>query len=445
MMKEEIIAALVAPPSIGGMIGTPIASFLYKGGSDPLGKEISSLRLMATGTSVAANIASRALRGLEEKYHIDPSPNLENLIDNPYGLPIDKRTSPLSKVSHLTLKAFKDKVKNLSIRPLLNQQVSRAESVLKEDILSIKPLNPLLAHDLFDASGYGTVKLMRKMFLATRTVQTVAQIVNPNITHQFLQADINDIKWFKSWALGLPLRGYSGLPSYDLVKKFRNYWGVELHGVTNYQPLDCLHRPGESRSPSSIKWSSHSSESLLTTRGPLSGYLGTATREKRSEHGYKIVDAGAPSRAMMKLQLIRSQAYGDPLFNILLDKIGLTRTNVPLSEITDLLQKVIGGSIAHRYATAVRNMAASYVGPLNFVTHIRIDTNSLGKISGSALNYPIMTQEFMVLAQSGAKLLNVHRGFKIGEMVVDSDAMDSLPEDSLTAHQSKFNSQSLPQ
>lgn len=441
---KDILSALIIPPSVGGMIGTPIASFMYKGGSDPLGKEISSLRLLAEGNNQVSNIASQALRALEEKYHIAESPNLESLIDNPYALPIDKSASPVSKVSHLTLDAFKGRVKNLDIYPLLDTKVSSAEAILKKDILSVRPLNPLLAHDLFDSSGFGTVKLMRKMFLTTRTVQTVAQIVNPNITHQFLKADINDALWFKRWVTGLPKRGYSGRSSFLLTKMFRSYWGVELHGVTNYQPLDYSHSGGTSRDSSSIKWSSHSRDNLLTTRGPLSGYLGTATREKRSEHGYKIVDAGAPSRAMMKLQLIRSQAYGNPKFNLLLDRIGLTRTNLVLSDITDLLQKVIGGSIAHRYATAIRNMAASYVGPLNFITHIRLDTDSLGKISGSALNYPLMTQEFMVYTLLGAKLLNIHRGERIGELLIDTGSMESLPDDSLVAESPKFKDTSLP-
>ncbi|QDB75019.1 MAG: RNA-dependent RNA polymerase [Penicillium adametzioides negative-stranded RNA virus 1] len=445
MTNNEIIAALILPPSIGGLIGTPIASFLYKAGSDPLGKEVSSLRLLADGVSISSEIASRALRALEERYYIDPDPNLESLIDNPYGLPINKNASPISRVSHLTLTAFRSKVENRDIKPLLDDRISSAESVLKTDILSVKPLNPLLAHDLFEASGFGTIKLMRKMFLTTRTVQTVAQIVNPNITHQFLRSDLNEIKWFKKWLSSHPARGYSGRSSFDLVTLFRSYWGVDLHGVTNYQPLDFIHSAGTTRDPSSIKWSSHSTSDLLTTRGPLTGYLGTATREKRSEHGYKIVDAGAPSRAMMKLQLIRSQAYGNPHFNLLLDKIGLTRTNVPLSEITDLLQKVIGGSIAHRYATAIRNMSASYVGPLNFVTHIRIDTDSLGKISGSALNYPVMTQELMIFTLAGAKLLNVHRGVKMGELIIDSQSMVPLPDDSLSASRPKFKETYLPQ
>lgn len=444
LSNEEIIAALILPPSIGGMIGTPVASFMYKGGSDPLGKEISSLRFLAEGSTTASQIASQALRALEEKYYIIPDPNLELLIDNPYALPLDKNASPISRVSHMTLTAFRTRVQNKDIKPLLEDRVSKAEAILKRDILSIKPLNPLLAHDLFDASGFGTIKLMRKMFLTTRTVQTVAQIVNPNITHQFLRSDINEVSWFKRWVGGLPKRGYSGRDTFQLVKQFRGYWGVELHGVTNYQPLDYSHSANSTRSPSSIKWSSHSLDNLLTTRGPLSGYLGTATREKRSEHGYKIVDAGAPSRAMMKLQLIRSQAYGDTNFNILLDRIGLTRTNINLSEITDLLQKVIGGSISHRYATAIRNMAASYVGPLNFITHIRLDTDNLGKLSGSAFNYPLMTQEFMIYTLAGAKLLNVHRSSRSGEVIVDTEVMDPLPDDSLLAQPPAFKDASLP-
>jgi hypothetical protein len=444
MSKEEIIAALILPPSIGGYIGTPIASFIYKGGSDPLGKEISSLRLLADSRERPGVIASRALRGLEEKYSIDSNPSLDTLIENPYGLPIARKASPLSQVSNLTLEAFRGKVQNKDISPLLETSVTTAENILKQDILSIRPLNPLLAHDLYDSSGFGTVKIIRKMFLATRTVQAIAQWVNPNITHNFLRADKNDMLWFKQWIAGLPNRGYSGRNSYELSRLFRTYWGLDLHGVSNYQPLDSYHRANSTRGDSSVKWSCHSATDLLTTRGPLSGYVGTATREKRSEHGYKIVDAGAPSRAMMKLQLIRSQAYGNDNFNLLLDRIGRTRTNVNLSDITDLLDKVIGGSISHKYSTAIRNMAASYVGPLNFVTHIRLDTDNLGKVSGGLLNYPVMTQEFMVVASAEAKMLNIHRGCHSGELLLETQRMEPLPDDSLSAGPPEFTSALLP-
>lgn len=444
LSDRELIACVVLPASIGGLAGMNFASFFYKGGSDPLGKEISGMKLLSEGSSVASVLCSSALGALEDKYYIDEDPDPITLIDNPYALPLMKAVSPLSQVGSLSLAAFRGKVNNNQIQPLLTKEINKEEDVLKQDLLGIKPFNPILLHDLFEASGFGTIKLMRKMFVHTRTVQTIAQWVNPQITHTFLRSDLNEIIGFKDWLKGFPAKGYSGLSSFDLCKKFRSYWNRSLEGVTNYQPLDCIHRRDSTRSSSSIKWSAHSHGDLLTSRGPLSGYIGTATREKRSEHGYKIVDTGAPSRSVTKLQLIRSQAYGNKNFNELIDRIALTRSPVRISDITDFLPKVIGGSIIHRFASVIRSMAASYVGPLNFVTHIRIDTDSIGKISGSALNYPIMIQEHTVVAQAGAKLNYIHRGSKSGELMIHTEDMIALPDSTITCSEPVFQDASLP-
>ncbi|UTQ50818.1 MAG: RNA-dependent RNA polymerase [Plasmopara viticola lesion associated monoambiguivirus 1] len=444
LSREQVLMSLLLPSSIGGLAGINIASFFYKGGSDPLGKELSGIRLLADSKNNVGNLCSRALRSLEERQFIDTNPDLTLLIDNPYGIPLSKKASPLSQVGSLTLDSFRFDVNNREISPLLNQSITSQEKVLRSDLINIKPLNPLLIHDLYEASGFGTIRVMKKMFVHTRTIQTIAHKVNADITRHFLFADINEIFHYMKWVDNFPTRGYSGRSSFELCALFRSYWGVELHGVTNYQPLDFIHRYGSTRHESSIKWSAHSSSDLLTSRGPLSGYVGTATREKRSEHGYKLVDTGEPSRQIMKLQLIRSQAYGSEFFNELLENIAYTRSSLSLSSITDLLPKVIGGSISHRYSSAMRNMSASYVGPLNFVTHIRIDTNNLGIVSGSVLNYPIMLQEFIVVAQSGAKLNYLHRSSPCGELIFDPTDLIPLPEDALTSDEPKFKHVNLP-
>jgi len=441
---RELIACVTLPSSIGGLAGLNFASFFYKGGSDPLGKEISGMRLLAEGITETSTLCASALGALEDKYSIDEDPDLTTLIDNPYALPLMKKPSPLSRVGKLSLEAFRGRVDNLEIKPLLSSSVESEEEVLKKDLLLIEPINPILLHDLFEASGFGTIKLMRKMFVHTRTIQTIAQWVNPQITHTFLRSDLNEVLGFKEWLKGFPRKGYSGSSSYRLCEKFRSYWGTKLEGVNNHQPLDCYHVHSSTRSASSIKWSAHSHRDLLTTRGPLSGYIGTATREKRSEHGYKIVDTGAPSRSVMKLQLIRSQAYGNKNFNDLIDKIGLTRSPVRISDITDLLPKVIGGSMIHRFSSVIRQMAASYVGPLNFVTHIRVDTDSIGVVSGSSLNYPIMIQEHIVVAQAGAKLNYMHRQHNSGELVINSEDMTPLPDTIIKCDEPRFRDSMLP-
>lgn len=444
LSHQAIQAALVLPPSIGGLCGQAYASYFYKGGSDPLGKEISGLRFIGECDNTVSKLASRALRGLEERYYISVSPNLETLIDNPYALPLSTPPSALSKAGQLTLAAFKGKVKNTDIKVLLNSSVEKSERSLRQDLIRMRPMNPLLLHDLFEASGFGSIKLLRKMFVHTRTVQTVAQASNPLITHVFLRSDLNEVTSFCEWLKGLPNSSYSGRNSYDLVSQFRSYWGLDLHGVTTQQPLDFFHSSGESISGSGIRWSAHTSANLLNVRGPLTGYIGTLTREKRSDHGYKIVDTGIPSRSLMKLQLIRSQAYGNSEFNKLLDEISLTRTPVPLSRVTEVLPKVIGGSISHRYASSVRNMGASYVGPLNFATHIRVDTDNINKVSGSALNYPIMIQEFIIMTQAGAKLLHLHRQAQNGLMKLPFNELLPLIDEPISCGEVNFKHGTLP-
>lgn len=444
LSHRQIQTSLIVPSSVGGLCGPAYASYFYKGGSDPLGKEISGLRFLSESSGLVGSIASSSLKALECKYWISEDPNLEILLDNPYGLPLETPSSALSRVGHLTLEAFRGSVTNSDISSLLRSSVSDAERTLRTDLIGIRPLNPILAHDLFDASGFGTVKLMRKMFVHTRTIQTVAQIANPMITHTFLRADLNAVTSFLSWCSGLPDGKYTGARSFDLTTRARSYWGVELHGVNNHQPLDFVHHSQSTRPSSSLIWSAHSATNVLDTRGPLSGYIGTATREKRSEHGYKIVDTGAPSRALMKLQLIRSQAYGSKEFNTLLDQISLTRSPVPLSRVTDVLPKVIGGSISHRYSSSIRNMAASYVGPLNFATHIRIDTDNIDKISGSADNYPVMLQEFIIMTQAGAKLKFLHQGCQAGGLYLPFSDLEPLVDDAMTCDQVSFVHREMP-
>ncbi|QJW70354.1 RNA-dependent RNA polymerase [Erysiphe necator associated negative-stranded RNA virus 6] len=440
----QLQTALVVPSSIGGLCGPAYASYFYKGGSDPLGKEISGLRFLAESNNTVGRIASSSLKAIECKYWVSEEPNLEILLDNPYGLPLETPSSALSRVGHLTLEAFRGAVVNADINSLLRTTVSDAEKTLRKDLVNIRPLNPILAHDLFDASGFGTVKLMRKMFVHTRTIQTIAQVANPLITHTFLRADLNAIASFLSWHEGLPVGKYTGIRSFELTTKARGYWGVPLHGVNNHQPLDFTHYSQSLRPSSCLIWSAHSASNVLDTRGPLTGYIGTATREKRSEHGYKIVDTGAPSRALMKLQLIRSQAYGSKQFNCLLDQISLTRSPVALSRVTDVLPKVIGGSISHRYASSIRSMAASYVGPLNFATHIRIDTDNIDKISGSADNYPVMLQEFIIMAQAGAKLKFLHENCQAGGLHLPFQDLEPLIDDSMTCDAVKFQHREMP-
>jgi hypothetical protein len=442
--RGELVGAIIIPPSMGGLVGLPIASFLFKGGSDPLGKEISSLRLLADGSRTAATIAGHVLHGYETGYHLDPNPNLDILIDNPYSIPLANPPSPLSQVSELTLKAFRGKVKNKDIRPLLSDTAKSAETTLREDLTSMRPFNPVVAYDLFQASGFGTIQAMKKMFIATRTVASIASWVDSSITHRFLRADINGLLHYLQFIRNLPALGYSGRCSYELALRYRSYWGIEISGITTYQPMDFFHKSNTTRHNWSIKWSKHSASDITTTRGPIRGYLGSETRQKRSEHGYKIVDRGVPTRALMKLQLLKSEVPLCAELSQLMDQIGLTRSPIVISKLFDILPKVIGGSVVHRHASPIREMAASYVGPLNLVTHLRIDTDTLGPLSGSTKNYPFMVNQDMVYTMATAKLKCIHEGCTSGELIMEVPGLKALDDQTLTLRTPKFIAHTLP-
>lgn len=443
LSHKEVQAALIIPPSLGGLVGTPIASFLYKGGSDPLGKEVSSLRVYAESSNEVGAIASQCLRAMEQKYGFSTKPDLKQLIDNPYALPLDRKISPLGSVSSRTLTAFRGKVLNKDIEPLLKASVESASNMLKDDLLTIRPLNPLLLHDLYQASIFGTVEEVKRMFLTTRTVQSVAQWTDSRITHTFLDADLRSLRDFKKWVAGLPTLRYSGRSTYHLITDARDHWGVPISGISTFHPLDWRVQSGHSGHDTAIRWSISPCVDALNTRGPLSGYLGSDTREKRSEHGYKIQETNIPARAMNKLQLIRSQAYGSDDFNHLLDKIGLTRTSTLLSSVTESLPKVIGGSWAHRYSSSLRELGASYMGPLTLATHIRLDTDSIKGISGEVDDYPWMAQQDMVYLMMVA-YHSILAASTFGEMILDLSTMPKLIEDPMSCNPSNFRPGLIP-
>lgn len=147
--------------------------------------------------------------------------------------------------------------------------------------------------------------------------------------------------------------------------------------------------------------SSQVTERLGTSsRGREEPYLGTRTKEKRSEHGYKIVGSTPPIAHIRKLQTILSQSGGNPDFAALIDCVAATRGPITLSAVSSLLTQVVGGTIGHRYAARLGSRAAHFMGPGAFLTHCVVDSDNAGYVSGGEQDYPLMFQEcFLFLLQ----------------------------------------------
>jgi hypothetical protein len=166
------------------------------------------------------------------------------------------------------------------------------------------------------------------------------------------------------------------------------------------------------------------------TRGKINPYMGSKTREKRSEHGYKIISTDTTSQAFRKLQLILSQSGGDAAFSKIIDVIGLSRSNTVLSEISSLLPTVTGGTIAHRYAARTEESSAYLIGSPTVSSHCLISTDNCGKVSGGLEDYEIMMQEHELTALWCLSQFSSESGDKRRAclLVPDFHALDPIPD-----------------
>jgi hypothetical protein len=166
------------------------------------------------------------------------------------------------------------------------------------------------------------------------------------------------------------------------------------------------------------------------TRGPYDPYVGSKTREKRSEHGYRIVGTDTTSRAFRKLQLISSQIGDSPRLKALIDLIGLTRSNTRLSDISECLPTTTGGTLSHRYAARAGHQEAYSIGSPNFSTNCLISSDRSGKLVGGLEDYPVMFQEFYLMALW--ILENTPDSLNYSYTVFKTDPLDLAPLPSLS-------------
>lgn len=397
---------LTLPSEVGGWPVSPFTNFLYKGGGDPLSKSVAAIHLL----SKVSRFFSRMYRDIQNGDYIDPEPSVMAILQDPYGLPIRKPPAPVDAVSRQTMSQLKDACKNKDISTILSADVSGFSEDLVNVLSLVRPFNPVLLRDILECSVDGVVQTVSRMFVATRTIQSLSRKTGSNIIDRLLYAGVTSVLYTIKRCAQLTIDSHKETTIYDLVVRLRKHWekaGIPAPiGVTGLSPFD-----------SSITWGKEAYTKLgvrvtldcraldkngepFLIRGPEDPYLGTRTREKRTEHGYKIVGSDLVSESFRKLQLILSQSGKDEDFMTLIDIVGLTRSSEYISVISPMLTGVVGGTIGHRYAARVGNRSAHMMGLSSFATHCIIDTDNCGEISGGQDDYPVMFQEYILLGIS---------------------------------------------
>jgi hypothetical protein len=421
---------LLCPNELGGLPIQGFYSFMYKGTADHLSKSLASVAMLQDYLPEARQIISLS----EQDFLYKRLPTLAMLIQDPYGLPIHKPTSPEDAIAEATLDYLKGATVNRALQDVMLAATDEYREWVLSEIGKIQPFNPVIARDLYDCSILGSVDSLKRMFLKTRTIQTATRLQEDNdIVDVMLLAGKRQIGYI-SWLVTMASKGERTTGSvYTWVKRLRRRWdstGVVISGLTAYLPCDFP-----------IKWTPYTKlpgirvevraggKDIHNLRGPNRPYIGTGTVEKRSEHGYKITGRGYAVSALRTLQSIIAWADYDPGMASLIDRLSLARGGIKLSEYGSLLSGILGGSAGHRYAARGAYRAASIMGTTSAATWITLDSNRCGFLSGTVEDYPIMFQEFFTYLTSITALRWDYlrtKGYIGGTLVIGDVRMEQL-------------------
>jgi len=397
--------ALVTPGELGGYSTLGFIDFLYRGGGDPLSKSLSSCFCLRTFLVEAARVMSRL--SADDTY--SKSPTRGSLVRDPYGLPIDKPMSPADAVTTEVLSVVTSTVRNVPIKEVLRLSTPAYEDELLDALFAMTPFNPVIAHDLYDCSILGTLEAVKKMFLTTRSIQSLAKRENAgDISGSLLRAATDNIRQRDLTFKRMSDSSMTKDTLYEAVSKARRRWtvlGINPEGLTSYSPVDFSFRFGLIPWKTEVRLSAQlPTSSPRFTRGSERVYLGVKTREKRSEHGYKITGKGMAKSALAALQRVYSWSDRNAVMSELIDHLSLSRSRVRLSEVADLLTTIIGGSASHRYVNRIASSDAHIMGQSTFASHCVFDSNEAGYLSATVDDYPIMFQEFFLYMLAQADL-----------------------------------------
>jgi hypothetical protein len=399
-----ILALCILPRSLGGLPIATCLGFIYKGGADPLSKDYASLKIMQHGSITAR----RLIASLHSFAWFDRSPDPSRIIDDPYSLPVLTTVTPEMEIFSHSIRKVHAKTRHRGLKDVLSYKTEMYENQLKRVLLSMQPLNPLIASDLLGWSLVGIKRMIGKMFTSTQTIQSLLHDdyeINP--TRSILGTGAGEFLQILRRLERVPRVEREIQSIYSEVSMMRQQWfpdhSQELVGVTAYTPFEsdiyCGPYPAYYHGVRAALPSNIGPESSFK-RGGQVPYLGLRTREKRSEHGYRLITHSAPSRAIKRLSDILVQPGIDATTKVLISSIASTRGNINLRLTEPFLGHVYGGTITHRYNTRLGVRQAHGLSSIAIASQCIITTNFAHPLTGGEDDYPRMVQEDMVCAVS---------------------------------------------
>lgn len=436
---EDHMKILFWPSVLGGLSISTLVDYLHRGPADPLSQQ---LGLFFRACRSVPSVAPLYTLYLSESWLERPKDSTR-LILVPHSLPLVTIPDARTQISQMIRAYIQTVAINPDFQRLMSDEQTVETETLLDDLMSMYPMYPLLAREIFDNSASAEVERIGKMYIMTQTIQKAARaagvsvsgIINMASGDEFA-ARVHPLITCRATApvLTIPLRQFEGEPA-----RLRRRWeavSAPLHGVSARASIwsDVTISQTPTRT-SGVKAYGVISTQSITSIGPNTPYLGSRTKLTRSTYGYKLMGDSRSVTAITKLRTLANLPGTGPELQRTIQRVAETRGPID-GELTDLAGGVSSSRFDHRYHSRVDEQGSYPVGPYNFSTHVLFDTDTIDGISGSPADYPIKFQEYHTDAL-GCLLLAVssEKGdptfWELTLSLSDSD-VDELPDLAVT-------------
>jgi hypothetical protein len=390
--ESALTFAILLPGSLGGLPSMSWTRFFMKGEVDDLSWDIPAVRALAQSFRC---LAWDLKLTLDAKYS-PKRPNLSQLILDPHSIPIDRPKDMKRLIKEAVESKLLDHTENLWIREIFADTNDATGKLLIDVLTTAEPFYPEIMSDLYSLSPSGVRDALIARFTMTRTITAITG--NPNFAFEIEASNARLLNFIlMRHSNAVIMKGIPVLPntSFQTCKELRKLWGptVEHKNIGVYNPFDYRLIFSDNDKPM-ISASSRSTDiHLHTSLGPYAPNFGTKTKQKVSDHGFKIVSSSSTVVDLKKIILTYSELGGTIELARALSQVTSARSPWTVSQLSTVLPTAYGGTAAHRHA-AINASAFSILGSRTVPTHLNFCSDLAGKLSGGEFDYPIAFQEY---------------------------------------------------
>nr|WMI40138.1 MAG: RNA-dependent RNA polymerase [Rhizoctonia cerealis phyllomonavirus] len=418
--------ALTVPSVIGGFPIVPWTNYLTTGDPDPLSAALAMVSSMSGFLPVMRGVAGFLMADASYVEQVD----LRSLIENPTGIPLASAPGGISLLRDAATE-YLTSVRNNAISELATEAM-QATDQLTSDLVSMRPLFPMMVRDLMDISSVGRAQKVVGKFKASATVSSIvssAGIGDQMVVRgwQRFASTIARITSMVEYSRRAP-RPFPHPYAYDNAEHLRLRWGLGEGGIQGVSTMQALDYPVSTLIGPGVVGVVSASYDLDQT-GPHRPYMGSRTRERRAEREYEVVrEPGTADLGKLILSLTAGQV--SPSVRDMYQRIVASRTGLSLEQLAAVFPSTIGGTPGHRYDAMRDNSSMAPVGNPAPLGWLSLNTDHIPGVSASAEDWPLPLQMFMSWTCAYASI-NMRQGVRDRRVIrigVSVDGMVPLPD-----------------